>query len=376
MREQQPRADRPGRVGGPHPEGGRTSGGQDDRAGSDDGAVVEGDAHGPAGGGEDLRGAAALQHGDPLMLGGQRRELADDPAPGGSAAGVDDPARRVTALEAQGQPAGAVGVEGHAELGEILHRRRGLVAEHSGGRLAHRAAPGGERVGQVALGAVVVGQRRGEPALGPVAGGAGQGAGRDEGHRARRHAPPAAPCRARPRLRRRRRLRSGAGSRAGTVLGDVCRPARASAAPILARPRHRAPPRAARSHRGDRARTVGPRLPRFRARQLTGGGALGARGGAPGAPRRADRAAVRRAAAARSTPTRSCRRARSRPRCTPAGAPCRWWTVCWTAGRPPGSPSTGRPGTTPRSSARWASACSTTSPSRRATPWTPTAPSA
>src|SRR6185312_1128803 len=107
--EQEPGPDGSGRVGGALPQGGGAAGGQDDRARRYDGAVVERDADGPSARGEDAGPAPALQDVDPLVLGGQRRELADDPAAGGGPAGVDDPARRVAALQPQRQAAGAVG---------------------------------------------------------------------------------------------------------------------------------------------------------------------------------------------------------------------------------------------------------------------------
>ncbi len=50
--------------------------------------------------------------------------------------------------------------------------------------------------------------------------------------------------------------------------------------------------------------------------------------------------------------------------------------ACSTARRRARSPPTGRPGTTPSLRARWASACSRTSRSRRGGPWRAAAPSA
>ena len=154
------------------------------------------------------------------------------------------------------------------------------------------------------------------------------------------------------------------------------RPARASAAPLLAGARHRRPPRAAGADRGDRARAASaaagsgfervssPAVERSSARRAVH----------PGAPHRADRARWPRAAAARSTPTRSCRpgsfdgrAARRRGRRVARRPAAR------RPRRPPGFSVHRPPGHHAERRARWASACSTTSPSRRATRWTPTA---
>ena len=93
----------------------------------------------------------------------------------------------------------------------------------------------------------------------------------------------------------------------------------------------------------------------------------GADRGPPRGLRRSRSSGCRRAAAARSTSTRSPARARSRPRCTPPAAPSRMVELLLDGEadvrvqRPPAArpPRARRP-------ARWASACSTTSRSRRA----------
>ena len=69
--------------------------------------------------------------------------------PGRAPAGVDDAAQRVAALEAEGEPAEAVGVEADAELLELAHLAGRLVAEDAGRRRAHEAAPGALGVGEV-----------------------------------------------------------------------------------------------------------------------------------------------------------------------------------------------------------------------------------
>ncbi len=131
--EQQPGADRAGRIGGARPQRGGAAGRQHDRSGGEHGAVVEADRDRAILRGVDPRRAPALDDRDPRVLGRERRELADDPASGGRPASVHDPARRVAALQAQGEPAAAVGVEADAERRQRLDRRRGLVAQHPGG---------------------------------------------------------------------------------------------------------------------------------------------------------------------------------------------------------------------------------------------------
>ena len=83
---------------------------------------------------------------------------------------------------------------------------------------------------------------------------------------------------------------------------------------------------------------------------------------------------ARRAAACSTLDTVASRAARSRPRCTRRAARCAPSTRC-SAARRDGRPSArcGRPATTPSPRARWASASSTTSRSRRATRSTRTA---
>ena len=93
---------------------------------------------------------------------------------------MDDPPHRVPALEPEREVAVAVGVEVHPERGQVLDGVRRLVDEHPGRRFAHRPAAGDERVTQMALRGVAIGERGRQPALGPVARGAGERGGRDE----------------------------------------------------------------------------------------------------------------------------------------------------------------------------------------------------
>ena len=93
-----------------------------------------------------------------------RRPVAD-------ASGVHDPALRVPTLESEREVAASVCVELDAELLEMAHAVGRLLAEHADRALAGGLAAGGERVVGVLCGRVVRGQRRGDPALCPVAGG-------------------------------------------------------------------------------------------------------------------------------------------------------------------------------------------------------------
>ena len=258
-------------------------------------------------------------------------------------------------------------------------RRRRLVAQHPGGGLAHRAAPGRRAC------------RRG----------GGRGCRRRPAPRRARPGPsswrtPASGVaetsvtRAAGARRAQRRVEAGGAcaddgdfglvrasrGRYGTRRWLPPRPCSCS----TPRRSTTTPGRTPSSPRGSSAierELAAPRLARLRARQLTGGGALGARGGAPGALRRADRARWPPAAGHASTPTRSSRRARSGRAARLPAARSRSSTGCSDGAAPTGLlASTGRPATTPRPSARWASACSTTSPSRRATRSTRTGSSA
>ena len=95
----------------------------------------------------------------------------------------------------------------------------------------------------------------------------------------------------------------------------------------------------------------------------------------PALPRAAARLPGRPRASARSTRTRSFRRARSmrhRRRSAPGSRRSRRW--CWARSTTPSAPS-GRPATMPRSRRRWGSASSTRSPSWRARRSASTAPS-
>ena len=127
-------------------------------------------------------GARALEHGDRRLLGDVGRQLAQDAAPGRAAAGVDDAARPVAALEAEGEVAVAVGVEADAERLEVAEPRGRLVGQDLGGGAAHEAAAGRQRVLEMAGRRVVDRERGREASLRPVGRRLGERAGRHERH--------------------------------------------------------------------------------------------------------------------------------------------------------------------------------------------------
>ena len=87
-----------------------------------------------------------------------------------AAAGVDDAAVGVTALQPQRQPPLVVEVEDDAPCDQVADRCRRLLDQRPDRGGAAQPPAGGNRVGGVALGGVVGFERRRESALGPVAG--------------------------------------------------------------------------------------------------------------------------------------------------------------------------------------------------------------
>ena len=85
--------------------------------------------------------AAAFEDLDLRLLGRGGGERSEDPAAGRAAAGVDDPAAAVAALEAEREVAVAVGVELAAELLQLAHAVGGLVGQHLGGGALVRPRP-------------------------------------------------------------------------------------------------------------------------------------------------------------------------------------------------------------------------------------------
>ena len=122
--------------------------------------------------GQDRSHPASLEHLDARMLGDERAQLADQPAAGGGTTGVDDPPRAMAALEPEREPTATVGVETHAEPLEVLDSVRRFGAQDARGGFPRRAPPGFDRVGEVAVRAVVGRQGGRETPLRPVARGA------------------------------------------------------------------------------------------------------------------------------------------------------------------------------------------------------------
>ena len=159
-----------------------------------------------------------LQHLDPRLGGDQLGEPRGDRAAGLAAAGVDDPARRVAALEAERELAVGLEVEAHAAARCSSSTAAGASrVEHLDRARAAQPAAGVERVVGVAPGRVVGGAapRRARP--GPRSSSSRRAACARPGRRARRARPPRARRAGRRRRRRppRRQRASDARSRAG-----------------------------------------------------------------------------------------------------------------------------------------------------------------
>ncbi len=95
-------------------------------------------------------------------------EHAEDLLAGGGTCDVEHAAARVPAFEPR------LGIERHAELGEIGNPGRRLPDELADGALAAQPTAGTHRVLRVQLGAIVRRRRRGHAALREVAGGRAQ----------------------------------------------------------------------------------------------------------------------------------------------------------------------------------------------------------
>ncbi len=146
VRQQQAAADGAGRIGRARPQCGGAAGGEHHGAAGDQPAVVEADADAAIVGDDQLDHAPPLEHVDARMLSHHGAQLSHQPPAGRGPAGVDDPAPRVTTLEAEREVPAPVGVEPDAEPAEVRHRRGRLVAEDPGGRLADGATAGDDRV--------------------------------------------------------------------------------------------------------------------------------------------------------------------------------------------------------------------------------------
>ena len=312
-------------------------------------------------------GRARLEHLDPLVDGGERRQLARDAPAGGRAAGVHDAPARVAALEAEREVAVAVGVEADAEPLEVAHAPGRLLAQHPHRAGACGVAAGRERV----LRCAARGSRR------PPAPRRSRPAPRSEavwasGERltSATRAPCAAAVRAAyspaaPAPTTATSTRSGwEALTAGTVPAARARLLQPS---LVARARHRArPPGATRSDPGDRGGARSARLARLRAPRGACGHDRAAAGGAPAVLHRASAGDLR-ALAAPSTSTPRPRRGSWEAALHAAGRRLRAGRGAARTGNRSASPRCARPATTPSTRARWGSACSPTSRSPPAT---------
>ena len=236
---------------------------------------------------------------------------AHDAAPGRAPARVHDAPARVAALEAEREVAVAVGVEDDADALQREDHLGRLVRQHLGGRAADQPAARALGVLEVQLRRVVDRERRGEPALRPVARRLRERRGADDGD-----------ARAGLGGRQRRVEPGGAGAddrdvRVDPLGGAHARVPYPSVRPLILRHdaslRHDTGPHPERIARmdGDRAGARAARdwLGYERARLGAGDGASSStRSTRPATGRRSPPRAPR--AAGRSTPTRSSRPAR------------------------------------------------------------------
>src|SRR5260221_3987956 len=100
-----------------------------------------------------------------------------------AAAGMDDAAVGVTALQAKCQLTPGIEVEDDSPLTQLAHRGRRLLDQRLHGRGAAEPSPGRDRVGGVLGGRVAWLERGGEAALSPEAGALGERRSRDHANR-------------------------------------------------------------------------------------------------------------------------------------------------------------------------------------------------
>ena len=216
-----------------------------------------------------------------------------------------------------------LGVEAHPARSQLLDGRRRLAGQHLDRARPAQAAPGGERVGGVALGRVVGGERRREPALRPEARALGERLARDEHRRGARRGglerdvQPGGAAADHDHVALAARGRRS--TRRGTVLGTRWRSTLAS---VLASPRHRRPSRERRApgrdRGGARARRAGPGSSASRRRRRPASSST-----ASTTPRTSTRSRRFCARGRRDDRPRHdrLRRTPSRPRCTRPAAP-------------------------------------------------------
>ena len=234
-------ADRAPRVGRPLPKRRAAPGRQHGCPGGDRPGVRDHPAA-PAAVAPQGDGRGLLEHLDPRLGGHQLRQATGDRAARLGAAGVHDPARRMAALQGQAPGRPPARCRSAPPLAKLLHRRRRLPSQHLDRPGAAQPATGVQGVVGVAGRRIVRRQRRREPALRPVAGALGERLARDE------RAPPrparrrAAPRTGRPHRPDHRDVRLGR-SRSTRRLPYSPTDGALPRASVLARARHRAPPR-------------------------------------------------------------------------------------------------------------------------------------
>jgi hypothetical protein len=152
---------------------------------------------------QEVEGEPPLQHRARRAIGGVDQGPLDL-GPRGRAAGVDHPRPGVPALAGQRQEAGGLPVELHPERDQLVDPARPLVDQNPHRLLVAEPGPGGQGVGQVQIGRVLVAaEHGGHAALGPAGGRLREGALGQHPQRGRR-SPRAAPVRPAGRRRRAR----------------------------------------------------------------------------------------------------------------------------------------------------------------------------
>ncbi len=111
---------------------------------------------------QQVEGEPLLQHGGGRGPGGVDQGPLDL-GPGGRTAGVDHPGRRVAALAGQGQGPAGLAVEDRAHGDELVDPGRALVHQHPHRVGVAQTGPGGQGVGQVEVGRVLVPARAPRP---------------------------------------------------------------------------------------------------------------------------------------------------------------------------------------------------------------------
>ena len=118
----------------------------------------------------EVEGEPLLEDGRGRCPGGRHQRPLDLGA-GGRPPGVQDPGRGVAPLAGQGQRPARLPVEHGAQRDQLVHPGRALVDQHADGVGVAQPGPGGQRVGQVEVGRVLVAaEDGGHAALGPAGG--------------------------------------------------------------------------------------------------------------------------------------------------------------------------------------------------------------